>query len=78
MSASMREGPGIEGLKGPRAEGEGRGDFGVPFRWSVAASAVQLGALAFDTHSLGSGQGVAHGYGHWDTKTKGVERHAGR
>jgi hypothetical protein len=43
---------------------------------SVAASAVRIGPLAFQTHTLGSGQGIAHGYGHWDTKTKTVERHA--
>jgi hypothetical protein len=43
---------------------------------SVAATAVRIGPLAFQTHTLGSGQGIAHGYGHWDTKTKTVERHA--
>ena len=30
----------------------------------------------FQTHTLGSGQGIAHGYAHWETKEKAVERHA--
>jgi hypothetical protein len=43
---------------------------------SVAASAVRIAVPAFQTHTLGSGQGIAHGYAHWNTKTKAAERHA--
>ena len=43
---------------------------------NVAAAAVRIDAPAFDTHTLGSGQGIAHGYGHYDTKEKQAVRHA--
>jgi hypothetical protein len=43
---------------------------------SVASSAVRIGVPSFQTHTLGSGQGIAHGYAHWDTKLKAAERHA--
>jgi hypothetical protein len=42
----------------------------------VARRAVDIGTEQFDTHTLGSGQGIAHGYGHWEKTTKRVERHA--
>jgi hypothetical protein len=32
----------------------------------VARRAVGIGTEGFDTHTLGSGQGIAHGYGHWE------------
>ncbi len=48
---------------------------------AVINEVIDLGAGAgFDTHSLGSGQGIAHGYAHLPknpmSKTSGVERHA--
>lgn len=49
--------------------GGGKGGAGA-----VADAAVQLGRIVFDTHTLGTGQGIAHGYAHSE---KGViERHA--
>lgn len=55
--------------------GEGKGG-----ATSTARRAVNIGPPAFDTHTLGSGQGIAHGYGHWEAGKDGepghVERHA--
>jgi hypothetical protein len=42
----------------------------------VARRAVNIGTVNFDTHTLGSGQGIAHGYGHWDKDARTVVRHA--
>jgi hypothetical protein len=42
----------------------------------VARRAVDIGTVNFDTHTLGSGQGIAHGYGHWDKDARTVVRHA--
>jgi hypothetical protein len=54
----------------------GTSDGGKGGSANVAAAAVQIGSPAFHTHTLGTGQGIAHGYAHWDTKKKGIERHA--
>lgn len=55
--------------------GEGKGG-----ATSTARRAVNIGPPAFDKHTLGSGQGIAHGYGHWESGKDGdtghVERHA--
>jgi hypothetical protein len=56
-------------LVGPSGSGKG-GSTGV------ARHSVDIGYPHFDTHTLGSGQGIAHGYGHWDKATKTVIRHA--
>jgi hypothetical protein len=46
----------------------------------VARRAVNIGTPNFNTHTLGSGQGIAHGYGHWEKPSKDepgrVVRHA--
>lgn len=55
--------------------GEGKGG-----ATSTARRAINIGPPAFETHTLGSGQGIAHGYGHWENPKDGepghVERHA--
>jgi hypothetical protein len=56
-------------LVGPSGSGKG-GSSGV------ARHSVDIGPHRFDTHTLGSGHGIAHGYGHWDKTTKMVVRHA--
>ena len=33
---------------------------------AVARRAVNIGSPEFHVHTLGSGQGIAHGYGHWE------------
>jgi hypothetical protein len=55
--------------------GEGKGG-----ATTVAAEAVDLGLTVdfkphFKTHSVGSGQGIAHAYGHYDAKLGKVVRH---
>ncbi|MGH3420326.1 MAG: hypothetical protein ACRDOD_12150, partial [Streptosporangiaceae bacterium] len=56
-------------LVGPSGSGKGAAT-------SVATSAVTLGgsplACTFKTHTLGSGQGIAHAYKHWDPERKEV------
>jgi hypothetical protein len=46
----------------------------------VARRAINIGTPNFNTHTLGSGQGIAHGYGHWEKPSKDepgrVVRHA--
>lgn len=56
-------------LVGPSGGGKGGST-------SVGAAAVSIGPQTFDTHTLGTGQGIAHGYGHYDGKAKTVMRHA--
>jgi hypothetical protein len=52
--------------------GDGKG--GV---MAVAEDAIDLGVWAdFKTHSVGSGQGIAHAYGRYDKDAGGVVRHA--
>jgi len=43
---------------------------------SVANDAVNIGPPTFNTYTLGTGQGIAHGYGHYNTKAQAVDRHA--
>jgi hypothetical protein len=47
---------------------------------AVARRAVDIGTPQFQVHTLGSGQGIAHGYGHWepgkDGEPGGVVQHA--
>ena len=38
---------------------------------AVARRAVDIGTPAFQIHTLGSGQGIAHGYGHWENGKDG-------
>ncbi|MGH8573446.1 MAG: hypothetical protein ACREX8_12855, partial [Gammaproteobacteria bacterium] len=53
----------------------GSGD-GKDAATSVAEEAVDLGPAGnFQIHTVGSGQGLAHGYGHWE-KDIGIVRHA--
>jgi hypothetical protein len=54
--------------------GSGDGKGGV---MAVAEEVIDLGVWAdFKTHSVGSGQGIAHAYGHYDKGAGGVVRHA--
>lgn len=58
----------------------GRSGDGKGGATGTARRAVNIGSPRFDTHTLGSGQGIAHGYGHWQNGKDGepghVERHA--
>jgi hypothetical protein len=38
---------------------------------AVARRAVDIGTPQFQIHTLGSGQGIAHGYGHWEAGKDG-------
>lgn len=56
-------------LVGPSGAGKGGAE-------SVAPDAVRFEIKGFDEHTLGTGHGIAHAYGHYDKATKTVMRDA--